>query len=68
MRRKAPINFIVCAPSTPEGKEILEDRIAEAQAELIFQRIYNMDCSNARKQKILEAVTQAVAEELEEET
>lgn len=68
MRRKVPINVIVCAPTTPEGKEILEDRIAQAQAELIIQRIFNMDCSNAKKQKILEAVIQAAAEEMEEET
>lgn len=65
MRRKAPINVIVHTPSTPEGKQNLEARVAQAHAELIVQYIRNLDCSDAKKQKILEAVIQAAAEEAE---
>lgn len=50
------MNVIVHLPSTKEGWEMLNERIAEIHSEFIINQINDLPCSYERKLEILEGV------------
>lgn len=58
MRRHGPVNIILYTPQTTEGKEELSRRVARVHADAVNTRIKNLQCPEAQKQQLLDAVIQ----------
>lgn len=52
----ASVNLIVHYPKTPEGREELARRVADAHASAVIQRIQSLNCSAKQKLELLDAV------------
>lgn len=57
------MNVIVHLPSTKEGWEMLDERIAEIHSEFIINQINALPCSYERKLEILEGVKRKIEQE-----
>ncbi len=57
------MNITVHLPTTKEGWQMLNERMAEIHSEFIINQINNLPCSYEEKLEILEGVKKRVEEE-----
>lgn len=68
MRRSAPINIIVHAPTNPDGQAELAKRVSQIHADAVNRRIKELKCPTYQKQALLEAVINTVKERCVEQS
>lgn len=56
------MNIRVHLPSTKEGWELLSNKVAEVQSELIINQINKLPCNYERKVEVLEGVRKKIKE------
>lgn len=56
MGKSVPIQIIVHAPTTQEGRQELARRAAEVHAAAVVRRIRKLDCPAGQKMELLRAV------------
>lgn len=60
MKRHGSVNVIFYFPDTDDAKCEMAERIAEIHADAVNRRITELNCPNAQKRELLEAVIETV--------
>ena len=66
-RKSTPINVIFYYPKTTEGTHELEKQVSNIHADIVNQRLKNLNCPTVQKIKLLNAVIEAASIENEDE-
>lgn len=66
MKKSAPINIIVHAPTSEAGKAELAQRVASVHADMVHHYIQHLDCPSQQKNDLLDAVIRTASESFEQ--